>query len=453
MTCIPAPLAREVATETVRAVESAIAFGSPWPPGRGKDHHGKPAALSVAAKMLGIGRSTLCQRLVRAHELYGLAPNGLPLTSGKAKAKKADAPRLPKHDAEIIRLRDENRDLRQRLEGAHKENMAAEGLADILAGLIAKPVNPPAWLNMPPAAPAGTSPHIPVVMWADWHVGEVVEPDQVRGVNAYSVEVFRTRLARLLEKTTMLCRDYGPGNYPGIVIPLMGDLVSGGLHPELQKTDELRILPSILEVRDALVGALIRMADEFGAVFAPAVCGNHGRLTKKPEFKGYQHENADWVIYQLVARALADRGETRVTLYIPPVNEALFRVFGHRFLAVHGDMLGVKGGDGIIGAIGPIKRGEIKVSSRQRSFGDDYDTLLMGHWHQELFLPRVIVANSLKGYDEYAMKALSAPVSLPSQPLFFVHPKFGITSYSTILLEDPAARESAGWVSIPAGGA
>jgi len=62
----------------------------------------------------------------------------------------------------------------------------------------------------------------------------------------------------------------------------------------------------------------------------------------------------------------------------------------------------------------------------------------------------VLVANSLKGYDEYAMKALSAPFSLPSQPLFFVHPKIGITSYSTILLEDPPEKGAAGWVSFPA---
>jgi hypothetical protein len=85
-----------------------------------------------------------------------------------------------------------------------------------------------------------------------------------------------------------------------------------------------------------------------------------------------------------------------------------------------------------------------------RSFGADFDLLMMGHWHQELFLPGVLVANSLKGYDEYAMKALSAPFSLPSQPLFFVHPKIGITSYSTILLEDPPEKGAGGWVSFPA---
>ena len=451
MNPINPPLSRDVAEASVRAVEAAIAKGSPWPPGRGKEHYGKPSAISVAGAALGIARSTLTLRLTRAHELYDLAPNGVPLAygEGKAKAKPSAAPRLPAHDREIIRLREDNKDLKRRLEAAHAENMGGAALAEIIAGLKAKPVNPPEWLQAPPLREGLPSPHVPVVAFSDWHSGEVVEAAAVRGLNAYSVEVLRARVKRLVEKTIMLCRDYGPGNYPGIVVALQGDFVSGGLHPELSKTDELRILPSILEVRDLLLGALLALADEFGSVFVPCCGGNHGRLTKKPEFKKYNEENADWMIYHLLARALEDRGEKRITLSIPETNEAEYRIYSTRVLQVHGDMLGVKGGDGIIGAIGPIMRGKMKVGARYRSFGADFDLLMMGHWHQELFLPGVVVANSLKGYDEYAKSALSAPFSLPSQPLFFVHPNIGITSYSTILLEDPPARDNSGWVSIP----
>jgi hypothetical protein len=34
--------------------------------------------------------------------------------------------------------------------------------------------------------------------------------------------------------------------------------------------------------------------------------------------------------------------------------------------------------------------------------GLEYDINIMGHWHQELLLPRAIVCNTLKGFDEYA---------------------------------------------------
>jgi hypothetical protein len=443
------PLSREDAEATVRAVEAAVAAGALWPAPKGAPR--RSAAVEAAAA-LGISPNAACLRLRRAHELYGLAPNGVVAPGRKppaAKPKPESPPPMPREEREILRLRDDLADMRRRLEAAHRENMESAALAEIIGGLIAEPASPPEWL-MPPVEGSTSSPHVPVAPFSDWHGSETVEADAIRGLNAYSVAVMERRVQRLTKKIIRLCRDYGPGNYPGLVVPLLGDFVSGGLHPELLKTDEMRILPSILKLRDILLGALLALADEFGLVFVPCVSGNHGRLTKKPEFKGYQHENADWMIYQLLARALRDRGERRIIISIPPSNEAEYRIFGLRVLQVHGDMLGVKGGDGIIGAIGPIMRGKMKVGARMRSFGADFDLLMMGHWHQELFLPGVLVANSLKGYDEYAMKALSAPFSLPSQPLFFVHPKIGITSYSTILLEDPPEKGAGGWVSFPA---
>jgi hypothetical protein len=60
-------------------------------------------------------------------------------------------------------------------------------------------------------------------------------------------------------------------------------------------------------------------------------------------------------------------------------NDVHYRVYGLRFLLNHGDMLGVRGGDGIIGAIGPIMRGEIKKSGQSASLGLEYDILVMGH--------------------------------------------------------------------------
>jgi hypothetical protein len=63
---------------------------------------------------------------------------------------------------------------------------------------------------------------------------------------------------------------------------------------------------------------------------------------------------------------------------IGPSNDVHYRVYGLRFLLNHGDMLGVKGGDGIIGAIGPIMRGEIKKSGQSAALGLEYDINIMG---------------------------------------------------------------------------
>jgi hypothetical protein len=73
-------------------------------------------------------------------------------------------------------------------------------------------------------------------------------------------------------------------------------------------------------------------------------------------------------------------------------------------------------------------RGEIKKSGQSAALGFEYDINIMGHWHQELLLPRAIVCNTLKGFDEYARLQLGAKPTRPTQPLWFVHPVHGITA-------------------------
>lgn len=345
-------------------------------------------------------------------------------------------------DRKVVALEAEVGRLRKALKDAHRQALADDEMREILRSVSSAPTTPPRWLAKPACGVSG-APEVPVAPWADWHLGETVTLAETAGRNEYSAAIAEDRVRRLVDNTIDLVRNHGPRNTPGIVIPLMGDFVSGGLHPDLQKTDEFEVLPSILRCRDIMVAALGRMADEFGSVYCPAVCGNHGRLTHKPEFKRYVYKNADWLIYQLLIRHFEN--DPRVVIDVKPSNEILFSVFGTRILAMHGDMMGVKGGDGIIGSLGPIARGEVKV--RGHAF-EAYDVLLIGHWHQELWLPRSIVCNTLKGYDEYARLSLRAPCTKPSQPLFFVHPERGITSRWSVAVEEKPVGGKAPWISV-----
>src|SRR5690606_39093102 len=97
----------------------------------------------------------------------------------------------------------------------------------------------------------------------------------------------------------------------------------------------------------------------------------------------------------------------------------------------------------------PICRGEVKVGKQAAAIGRDFDRLLIGHWHQEIPLPRIVVSNTLKGWDEYAKNALRAPPSVPSQPLWFVHPQRPQTSYWNITVEDPTPATVDRWAAFP----
>jgi hypothetical protein len=362
---------------------------------------------------------------------------------GKQKRDEIDKPSVP--DRAEVALKDKITVLQAALKKAQREANELDVVREVV-GLVARaPREVPGWVSNPPKKCRRRLPEVPVTMWSDWHLGEVVSADETNG-NKYDMAIAEERVHRLVDTTVELCRLHSStAPQPGIVVCLGGDAVSGGLHPELKATDEVEPIPAAIKAVDWIAAGLERLADEFGRVYVPGVCGNHGRLTAKPEFKRYYRKNFDWLILQCLIRHFED--DRRVQIDVRPSNEVHFRVYNERYLLMHGDMLGVKGGDGIIGSIGPIMRGEVKVSGQSSSVGLEFDKLLIGHWHQRLWLPRVICSGTLKGFDEYARLQLRAKPDVPTQPLWFVHPERGITTMHDLFVEPSVKTGSEPWVS------
>jgi hypothetical protein len=365
-------------------------------------------------------------------------------------AAKTDADRLL--DAQEI-LRRKNADinnLKSALARAQRENDTAEEIRRTIFGLSEHDPAPPSWVSKI----GGPSEHRggPVTIWSDWHYGETIDPDQVGGVNKFNAEIGEKRAKKLVDTTIDLCFNHmgsAAKKYPGIVICLGGDMISGNIHDELAETNDRTSWQAVNDLTDLMAGCIDKMATKFGKVFLPCVVGNHGRGTHKPRCKNAVYTSFDWSIYCNLARHF--KYANNVKFMIPNQTDARFDVFGHRYLLTHGDNLGVKGGDGIIGAVGPIMRGSMKVHNSEAEIGRDFDTILMGHWHQHIALPGLIVNNSLKGYDEYARLRLRAKYSRPSQALWFNHPQHGITAHWQVYLEPALKRKDASktWVVFP----
>lgn len=364
---------------------------------------------------------------------------------------------LERTRADNLALKDSEAKTFAKLRAAEKElaaikrdNVSAAELREKLFNLHALVPDPPKWLEK--KSSAGHS-GVPMTMWSDWHWGERVFREQTGGANEFNRAEAKRRLRRLVDSTLDICAHHmgTSPTYPGIVVCLGGDMISGNIHEELRETNEGPVQVVMKEVKEQLIAALTLVADKFEKVFVPCVVGNHGRTTHKPRAKDRVYENLEWGLYQSVEEIFTARGDKRVQFMIPGETDAYFSVLGHRFLLTHGDALGVKGGDGIIGALGPITRGTIKVGRSEAQIGRDFDTLLMGHWHT--FIPRgdasaALVNGSLKGYDEYARLMLRVPYARPSQALWFIHAKHGFTAQWPIYLDDRReATKSTEWVT------
>ena len=308
-----------------------------------------------------------------------------------------DVPEVDEREPEVDRLKGRVRRLEKILKAAEQTALSEDEVRAKIFGLAAGASNEPRWLRDLSADGRGSTTGVPVTIWSDWHVGETVSYAETNGLNEFNMEVAEKRVAKLIRKTRELCFQHMTDpDYDGIVVCLGGDMVTGEIHDELTDTNDEHLLPVVLKVATWITEGLIELAHDFGTVFCPTVDGNHGRNTFKIRNKSFRYKNFDWLIYNIVEREIKARGyDDLITFAIPPSNEVRFDVYGHRFLLLHGHDIGVRGGDGIIGALGPIKRGAIKVGAQQAEMGRGFDTLLLGHWHQYIDVPGIIVNPTL----------------------------------------------------------
>jgi len=343
---------------------------------------------------------------------------------------------------ERIELRDKIRSLTAEIAAFNREALDAKYIKEKIIGLVDSPVSPPEWLIS--ETRNNRSPGVPTLFASDWHHGERVFPNQVNGVNEYNMEIAHTRARRLIANTVDLLNNHMVNpEYPGIVFALGGDMVSGGIHEELMATDEMEIMPVVVDLIGVLIWCIDALIAHFNHVFVPCVTGNHGRNTHKIRAKGRNFTSFDWLIYQMLAKHYENKSDL-VSFVIPDGPDCLYRVYNHRYLLTHGDQF--RGGDGLIGHLGPVFRGNHKKSSRNTQIGMEYDTMMIGHFHTLAQLPRIITNGSLKGYDEYAYSN-NFSFEIPQQALWVTHPTRGITFSMPVHVEDKRAAPSSDWVS------
>lgn len=329
---------------------------------------------------------------------------------------------------------------------AEQHTLTQQEVREKIFGLVGEPAAPPTWVADPNADHSVTG--TPVAIWSDWHLGENVELPETNGINAFNMAIADARIRRLVSTTIELGLEHMVNpTYPGIVVCLGGDMVTGEIHDELTRTNDLDPFPTVIWARDRIVAGLRSLADAFGRVFVPCVAGNHGRVSRRVEHKHFAVRNFDWLISTLCEKYFKDIGDDRVRFFIPESNEAMFEVQGHKYLLLHGHDLGCSGGDGIIGSLGPIMRGRMKVGNQRRSVGSEFDTLVVGHWHQYIQLRGLIVNGSLKGFDGFANAGIRAAAEPATQALWFTHPKYGITARWPILLQPGVPAVKKEWVS------
>jgi hypothetical protein len=333
-------------------------------------------------------------------------------------------------------IQSQTRMLRQQVADLSAEAVELQRQLGLYDRLHGAKIAVPRWTHKPgKAGHAG----IVVAQLTDTHFDEVVRPDEVLGLNAYGRDIAQLRLRRWAEKVVALPREYMTKiRLEGLVVLATGDLLSGDIHAELKQSNEDHLYASALHWIEQLLAALDLLEREYGALHIAAVVGNHGRSTIKPVFKGRAKSNIEWLVWSVLRGRLADRG-SKITLAVSDAMDLNVPIYGRNHLITHGDQF--HGGTGISGAYAPLSLGQHRKSVRQMAAEMPMELMVMGHFHQLLDLPGLVVGGSMKGYDEYAF-GLNLRPEEAGQMLWITTPERGKTMTMPVMLQDRVAE---GW--------
>jgi predicted phosphodiesterase len=362
-----------------------------------------------AARLANVPRNTYLSRLNEAIRRYGM-PEITP-------AKDIIEARQQRNSAEIQR---------RKLQELEKQAAADRTIREAVFKLSERPLEPPHWNTKPSK---GNKHRESIVLFlSDIHMGEVVSLTAMGGRNSYNMKIAAARLERYFQHVVKLGTEHWTGLPPdSIYLVLGGDLVSGEIHEELAKTNDLQAIPAVRVLAEALAAGLLLLRESFPAIpiHVISVPGNHGRNTKKPESKQFAVNSYDTLVGLLLEWWAATKGLKNVSFSAPHTGDALVTIHGWNVLFTHGDRIGSRGGSGFVGPAATAARGMQKLVQDYLAEGRVIDVIVMGHFHVPLELEFGLVNPSLVGPSEYSRsgRMRSHPAA---QWMLTIHPRYGV---------------------------
>ena len=369
-----------------------------------------------------------------ARAILGLSESTLRTHLADAETKGFFKRTTKTYDKVDIAKRDIEKDLKKQLTQLQRDAIGWDSIREGVLKLVTPPPRPV--LIPPKNTLIRHEGRTVIIHLSDLHCGERVSLDALGGLNRYNIDIFRQRMSRLAHKAVSLMTEHWKGKPPEkIVVIFGGDLISGEIHEELAKTNDALASPAVLIAVETLAGVVEKLA-AVAPVDVYSLAGNHGRLTRKPESKGFVSNSLDTLIGQVVEMTL--KGDKRIRFFYPESGDALINVYGLIFCVNHGDRNGSKGGQGFLGALATIIRGMHKVHAYYASQKIRVDFVMQGHLHTTGYFPSLGMSNgSGIGPSEYG-RDLKARPEEAKQNMIVVHATHGVIDFKELKIGDPS---------------
>lgn len=237
-----------------------------------------------------------------------------------------------------------------------------------------------------------------VLVLTDWHVEQTIAPEQVNGLNEFNLEIAERRIKTVFEKFIWLLDVHKKfADINEIVVAVLGDMIAGYIHPELEESNQLSPAQACLFFQEHFLNGLDFLLKKTGVSRIIVACcyGNHGRTTQEKRMSTSHMNSFEWLTYRSMAARPEYSTNPRLVWRIADGYHNILDIQGLRVRFHHGDA--IRYGGGIGGISVPANR-----MIKEWNMSERADLDMFGHFHQHLDHWRWLCCGSLCGYDSYA---------------------------------------------------
>lgn len=286
--------------------------------------------------------------------------------------------------------------------------------------------NPIVVSKIKPLLSSGESEATAVVLLSDWHWEEVVKPASVNHLNEFNKRIAESRSEALFQTIVKYINIHKrETNLNTLVLALLGDFISGGIHDELLEGNRLLPGEAIWEVQNCIASGIKFILDNTDLdLIIPCSSGNHGRTTAKPRVATEHGNSFEWLMYQNLAMFFKDN--KRVKFIINEGYHTYIDVYDYSLRFHHGHAMRFAGGVG--GIYIPVNKA---INQWNKAKKADLDCF--AHFHQMKDGGTFISNGSLIGWNAFAIK-IKADFEKPKQAFFLVDKKRFVVCVRPIIL-------------------
>ncbi len=242
-----------------------------------------------------------------------------------------------------------------------------------------------------------------VVALADWHIGEVVNADEMGGINAYDWKIASEGILDIARRIIEWAETQRAGaTIDAVQILCIGDIISGSIHEELAAHAEFPGPVATARAGELLAAVIHLFAERFASVRALCIAGNHDRLARRTPAKKTNEDSLAYLAYTIARERL--RGVEHVVVETPVDPMPRFDVHGRPVAALHGHQ--IKAG-GISPYYGIARRSNSMARERTEIGGAPPSNIFIAHFHHFALLEdtNVVLCPSLIGATEWSRQA------------------------------------------------